>query len=147
MSVTSSGLDFRAKLNPFEQFLRAPKKQAQFCNYRTTMDEMVRDQIVFGTDSPKLREKLLRDKSLTLDKAVALCEAAETSARDNSLWRKTDGELHVLATSSSRSFKCSRCSRSHAARRCPGYGKTCYLCKVRNRFPSCCQSGGAICEV
>ena len=111
------------------------------------MDEMVRDEIVFGANSPKLRQKLISDKGLTLDKAVALCKAAETAARQNSLRRKTDAELHVLAASWSRSFKCSRCSRSHAARRCPAYGKTCNLCKGRNHYASCCQSSEAICKV
>ncbi|XP_072140294.1 uncharacterized protein [Dermacentor andersoni] len=150
---------FRSRLQneaePFEQFLRALNRQAQFCNFGTMMDEMVRDQIVFGTNSQKLREKMLMDKLLTLDKAVALCKAAETSARENVLWKKTDGELHALAASSSRSgaqgprqvFKCFRCSRTHAARRCPAYGKTCYLCKGRNHFASCCETRDTVREV
>ena len=42
-------------------------------------DEMIRDRTVFGTNSPKVREKLIRKGSaLTLDKAVKLARSFET---------------------------------------------------------------------
>nr|XP_037268533.1 uncharacterized protein LOC119159785 [Rhipicephalus microplus] len=51
----------QGEAEPFEQFLRELKKQAQHCNFGIMADDMVRDQIVFGTNSPRLREKMLRD--------------------------------------------------------------------------------------
>lgn len=38
---------------------------------------MIIDQIVFGTNEKKLREKLLRETEPTLDSAVKICQAGE----------------------------------------------------------------------
>lgn len=38
---------------------------------------MIRDQIVFGTNEKKLREKILRVTDLTLDSAIKICHASE----------------------------------------------------------------------
>lgn len=103
---------FRSRLQgeaePFEQFLRSLKRQAQHCNFGAMADDMVRDQVVFGTNLPKLREKMLRDKHLTLEKVVTLCKASETSARQNEVWRKTSEELDVNAMKTSKSAQIGR---------------------------------------
>ncbi|XP_037572452.1 uncharacterized protein LOC119454651 [Dermacentor silvarum] len=145
----------QGEAEPFEQFLRELKKQAQHCNFGTMVDDMVRDQIVFGTNSPRLREKMLRDKNLTLEKVVILCKAAETSTRQNEFWQKTKEELDMNAVTASKStprgsrhdLKCNRCNRRHAVRRCPAYGKVCYSCNGRNHFASCCSEKERVYEV
>ena len=38
---------------------------------------MIRDQIVFGTNEKRLREKLFRETELTLDSAIKTCQASE----------------------------------------------------------------------
>ncbi|XP_037499581.1 uncharacterized protein K02A2.6-like isoform X2 [Rhipicephalus sanguineus] len=118
-------------------------------------DDMVRDQVVFGTNSPRLREKMLRDKSLTLEKVIVLCKAAETSARQNEFWQKGKEELDMNAVTASRStprgsrndLRCTRCNRRHAVRRWPAYGKVCYSCNGRNHFASCCSEKERVDEV
>ncbi|KAK8777878.1 hypothetical protein V5799_020780 [Amblyomma americanum] len=145
----------QGEAEPFEQFVRALKRQAQHCNFGAMTDDMVCDQVVFGTNSPKLREKMLRDKNLTLGKAVTLCKAAETSARQNEVWGKANEELHMSAvtarksaqTGSRRDPNCTRCNRRHASRCCPAYGKTCYSCNGRNHFASCCRKQDDVYEV
>lgn len=145
----------QGEAEPFEQFLRELKKQAQHCNFGTMADDMVRDQIVFGTNSPRLREKMLRDKNLTLEKVIILCKAAETSARQNEFWQKTKEELDMNAVTASKStprgsrndLKCNRCNRRHAYRCCPAYGKVCYSCNGRNHFASCCSEKERVYEV
>ncbi|XP_037517802.1 uncharacterized protein K02A2.6-like isoform X2 [Rhipicephalus sanguineus] len=145
----------QGEAEPFELFLRELKKQAQHCNFGTMADDMVRDQVVFGTNSPRLREKMLRDKSLTLEKVIVLCKAAETSARQNEFWQKGKEELDMNAVTASRStprgsrndLRCTRCNRRHAVRRCPAYGKVCYSCNGRNHFASCCSEKERVDEV
>ena len=40
---------------------------------------MIKDRIVCGIDDKSVRERLLRDNDLTLDKAINIVRAAETS--------------------------------------------------------------------
>ena len=40
---------------------------------------MIRDQILVGINDPKLRERLLRETDLTLEKAIKLCRITEQS--------------------------------------------------------------------
>ncbi|XP_049272080.1 uncharacterized protein LOC125758679 [Rhipicephalus sanguineus] len=42
---------------PFEKFVRDLKRQAAQCNFGEQRDSLIRDQIVFGTNDSKLREK------------------------------------------------------------------------------------------
>lgn len=51
-----------AEGEPFEKFVPDLKKQAAKCNFGEQRDAMIRDQIVFGTNNRKLREKRLREE-------------------------------------------------------------------------------------
>jgi hypothetical protein len=53
-------------LNSFDKFVTNLKLLARDCNFKDT-DEMIRDRIVFGIQSEKVREKLINiGKELTL---------------------------------------------------------------------------------
>ncbi|XP_049527323.1 uncharacterized protein K02A2.6-like [Dermacentor silvarum] len=136
---------------PFERFLRDLKKQAKLCNFGSLEESMIRDQVVFGTNNAKLREKLLSDKDLNLQKAEEICKAAELSALQSAAWSKES--LHVDFTNRTNRTKfanatrCRNCNKVHAPERCPAYGKTCYACKKRNHFAACCNNARRINEV
>ncbi|XP_077508857.1 uncharacterized protein LOC144120376 [Amblyomma americanum] len=87
----------QAEGEPFEKFIRDLKKQAAQCNFGVLQESMIRDQIVFGTHDPRLREKMLRHSQLTLQKVEEMCKAAETAAQRNEVWRS--GEDRVDAVS------------------------------------------------
>lgn len=62
---------------PFEHFVTDLRLLAKDCNYANS-DEMIRDRIVFGIHSPKVREKLLNAGSeLTLEKAIDIARSHE----------------------------------------------------------------------
>lgn len=62
---------------PFEQFVTDLRLLVKDCNYASS-EEMIRDRIVFGIQSPKVREKLLNVGSdLTLDKAIDIARSHE----------------------------------------------------------------------
>ena len=63
----------------FDSFLTDLKLKAQTCNFDNLRDSMIRDQIVFGVEDKKLRERLLRETELTLDGAIKICHASELS--------------------------------------------------------------------
>ncbi|XP_075733124.1 uncharacterized protein LOC142775550 [Rhipicephalus microplus] len=136
---------------PLERFLRDSKKQAKLCNFGTLEESMIRDQVVFGTNNAKVREKLLSDKDLNLQKAEEICKAAEIAAIQSAAW--SNESLHVDVTRRTHRTKfangtrCRNCNMVHAPERCPAYGKTCYVCKKRNHFAACCNNARRISEV
>ncbi|XP_077551338.1 uncharacterized protein LOC144165064 [Haemaphysalis longicornis] len=135
---------------PSEQFIRDLRKLSRYCNFGVMADSMIRDQVVYGTNSEKVREKLLRDNELTLAKAEQVCKAAELSAAQHDVWRreqrqvdrvkKTDEEQHTT-------FRCRRCGRQHGPQNCPAFGRTCRRCGGKNNFAARCKSAKEVAEV
>lgn len=138
---------------PFEHFVRDLKTQAGLCNFGDLRDSMIRDQIVFGIQNDKLREKLLRNTSLTLQKAEQSCKAAEATPAQQEIWLRdhqvdpirnfsAPGRHHQeekQRNSNARKppdYICSRCARTHAPRKCPAFGRPCH-----NHFAVCCEVG------
>lgn len=56
-------------------------KLAERCDFQSiTRDEILRDRLVFGIKDDQVRERLLRQSSLTLTKTDEICRAAESMA-------------------------------------------------------------------
>lgn len=80
-----------------EQFITNLRLLVKNCNY-TDADDMVRDRIVFGVKSAKVREKLINEGSeLTLEKAIDILRLHELSEKQ----LKTMSEEDTLVTSKS----------------------------------------------
>nr|XP_054928052.1 uncharacterized protein LOC129385442 [Dermacentor andersoni] len=143
----------QAEGEPFEKFLRDLKKQASQCNFGASHDSLVRDQIVFGTNNAKLREKMLREKELTLLKAENMCKIAESVAQQNEVWRKADACVDAISRRTNESklggeqLQCRRCNRKHRPKQCPAFGKKCYVCQGVNHFSMCCRKSTEVSEV
>ena len=60
-----------------EQFITQLRVLGEDCNYRVVVkDEMIRDRVVFGTSSQKVRGKLITEgEKLTLDKAIQVAQS------------------------------------------------------------------------
>ncbi len=111
--------------------------------------------IVCGiTDNP-LRERLLRDADLTLEKAIAAGHAAEETKRHAKELKEHQESADVHKINRGRDKlprgpdkrskhpdnvinKCKFCSGSHQRGKCPAYGKRCHKCQRRNHFEVCC---------
>jgi len=58
---------------------------AQYCNFRDTLDVMLRDRIICSINEQQIQKKLLAEKALTFDKAMKIALAVESvtkGARD-----------------------------------------------------------------
>ena len=44
------------------------------CEYGMMKDEFIRDKIVCGITSDRVRKQLLKERALTLDKAIQICQ-------------------------------------------------------------------------
>ncbi|KAK9754668.1 hypothetical protein QE152_g1110 [Popillia japonica] len=128
---------------------------------------MVRDRVVvIGIIDLRLQERLLRMEELDLQKAIDCCRAAEQSKKQAKTLQertidvvnkknlsnkrytvKKNGKYTVktgqsedkAAESNSEKFKCCRCNKWHAARKCPAYGRSCTRCGKLNHFATCCK--------
>lgn len=156
---------FRSRLQQpgesFENFLTDLKIKAQSCNFGDLKNSMIRDQIVFGTNEKKLREKLLREAELTLESAIKICQSSELAkqhaltfqaAPSNSenepvnavtmkrkvmsKFRQKDRKRENEQTQ----FSCKKCGETHKPRQCPAFGKTCAKCKKKNHYAKMCRT-------
>ncbi|XP_019740062.1 zinc finger protein 260-like [Hippocampus comes] len=62
---------------------------ASTCNFEQLKDSLIKDRIVCGTNDNGLRERLLREENLTLEKCLKICRASELS-REN--WKTLQGQ-------------------------------------------------------
>ena len=63
---------FQEASEPVQNFITALKMLADTCEFGTLKDSPIRDRIVCGVSSDALRKQLLKERDLTLHKAVQL---------------------------------------------------------------------------
>ncbi|GFO09725.1 polyprotein [Plakobranchus ocellatus] len=84
----------QTRTETFDQYVTDLKKLAKTCKFGTLQDELIRDKIVCGIANEKIKERLLREDKLTLDKAIDICRAAEESQKHVKMF-ETDVNLSV----------------------------------------------------
>lgn len=62
-----------------DQFITDLRAKAKTCGFDKLEDSFIRDRIVIGIRSDAVRDRLLREKKLTLNTAVEICRADEQS--------------------------------------------------------------------
>ncbi len=151
----------------FNEFVTELKRRSSECEFATLQDSLIRDMIVCGVADPSLRERLLRDAELTLEKAVAVGHAAEETRRHAKELRSYQDNIDVHNVNrrmrkEQRKYdkdrqskyendlikKCKFCNSTHTRRKYPAYGKKCRWCKRKKplrsllssqRSESCCR--------
>ena len=64
-------------------FVAALRKIAEYCEYGSVLDDMLRDRVVCGINNKAVQRRLLQEPSLTFEKALEMALAAETADRDS----------------------------------------------------------------
>ncbi|XP_073966944.1 uncharacterized protein, partial [Choristoneura fumiferana] len=62
-----------------DQYVFELRKLAQSCEFGELYDGLIKDRLICGVTSAAIRERLLREDDLTLNKALELCRAAIVS--------------------------------------------------------------------
>lgn len=62
-----------------EKYVTELRQKSKDCEFGASENDMIRDKIVFSMTDRCLKERLLREPNLTLEKAIDTCRAAETS--------------------------------------------------------------------
>lgn len=131
----------------FEKFLEDLRWLSSNCNFGVARNRLIRDRIVDGISSHRLKEQLLSDKKLTLEKAIDICRQFEATQEQLKLIN-TGSEKDVFAINNNNRYKnryvvkekvlCQKCGYQHQIGRCPAFGKTCVFCKGKNHFAKQC---------
>ena len=62
-----------------DEYATELRSRAQSCEFSSLKDGVIRDRIICGMLDNSVRERLLRQDELTLEKTLQLCRAAETT--------------------------------------------------------------------
>ena len=144
-----------------DQYVTELKLIAKNCKFGSLEDELIPDRLVYGTNSERVKERLLREEELTLNKALKICRADEQSNKQLKVMN-AEGEVHAInqLPKEKEQFKtnakrkntakrddkqhqstnnCKYCGKSHASKQCPAFGKKCYNCGKNNHFSKVCR--------
>nr|XP_029724122.1 uncharacterized protein K02A2.6-like [Aedes albopictus] len=131
----------------FDDFLIKLRAAIRDCDFGTEHegmninDRLLKDKIVLGISSQKVREKLLSDPKLTLEKAIQICKASEkTTETLKEMDSENRGCSAVRSDDDGKPFQCRRCGSKHGKKSCPAYGKQCSACQGTGHFAKCCFS-------
>ena len=140
----------------FDEFLtdlRLLSKNCNFCSTNGCFERLLIDRIVAGVKNGKIREKLLREKDLTLLKTIdicRLCENASDGIAELSKSSEDDTSKEVVRIDGKRfqsthntsggKINCKFCGRKTTFGRdsCPAWGKKCRKCNELNSFEKIC---------
>jgi len=138
----------------FENFLNCLRSEAEKCDFGDLKDRLICMQLIFGHRDKLVRDKLLLDPKMTLDKAIDICLDAEASKIRQS-HMDSSRTINTVAPASFQSMpkqrydpararqsllECKFCGRQHEPRQCPAYGKICKKCGKKNHFANVCRS-------
>lgn len=144
-----------------ETFVTSLRELIKTCEVTKDMtDKFMKDQIIFGIRDSSLREKILQERKITLEKCIDMCRATESAsvqARDIAHGTTADSDVNRVvhkawpgqrsrqpkASDSGRrdDKECRFCGYSHVMdkSKCPAYGKACNNCGGENHFAKKCN--------
>jgi len=132
-------------------FIVELKKLANNCNYENLKDCLLCDALVIGVHDNSLRESLLRDSNLTLEKALNTALAFENARKQIDDLEKQEPHEKVFSIGKKNAdneevkaikIKCKFWNQNHVSNRskCPAYGKNCFKCGRKNHFSTVCRN-------
>lgn len=111
------------------QFITELQRDTKFCKFEGYLEKELRNQLVFGMRSKRIRSRLIEEKNLTFDKAKEIAVAMEASGEGaevlerkhevNYTERKTMHREPVTKVTNNTNKQCYRCgSEAHLATAC-----------------------------
>ncbi|KAK2557457.1 Uncharacterized protein P5673_020188 [Acropora cervicornis] len=135
-----------------DQFMVRLRKQARHCDFGTSLNDNLRDQLIEKLTDFELKRKLLEQGNITLEEALDKARAWEAAGRQASNMTTSpplaDGNSINVVKERQRMTnderrKCYHCGREgHLARdrNCPARGKKCAKCGRYGHFALCCRA-------
>ena len=125
--------------------------------FKDLTDDLIRDRVIVGLRNDALRARLLRERQLTLETAIAIVRAQEQAddqlrkltkskpiidvdavSKQKKKKRKKPQVIDTTSRDSSIAPTCSYCGETHKRGECPAYGKKCKYCGGKNHLETVC---------
>ena len=124
-----------------------------------TTDEIYRDHLVSSVRDDRVRDRLLEQRDLTLEKALDIIRSSEIKAEQAKAWNSIgDTDVHTNETAGKRGSEaerirpretrrtttgivvnCSCCGKTHDRGKCSAWGRKCRVCQGLNNFAAKCR--------
>ena len=153
-----------------DQYVTELRTLAASCEWGNLKDDLVCSRIVNGISSRIVRERLLRESDLKLEKAVEICRADELSKKQMKLFGSKSSNVNLVkrggayrvknksgkadktqetkkATEGKQENKrnaCGNCGLIHTKGQCLAYGKQSNKCKKINHYARMCRSSKSV---
>jgi hypothetical protein len=165
-SVTMQRYKFNTRIRSATEkvadYVAALREIAQHCEYKDSLQDLLRDRLVCGVNHEGITNRLLAEKKLAYEKALELAQAIESGERDTKQLKAAQATstppVHYSSTKrpdhkqkkgkeQSKSTKtqgspivCYRCGGAHLATACRFISAVCHACKKRGHTARVCRS-------
>ncbi len=85
---------------PIVQYVAVLRELLVTCDFGALADDMIRDQIVEKTCTSRIRERLLLETDLTLQKAITITGQIESAVAEAKAMERTETSVKVVHTGS-----------------------------------------------
>lgn len=133
----------QSKQESISEYMAELRKLSQYCDFKDGLSDALRDRLVCGMHCSSTQKRLLSEKDLDLDKALAIAISMETAAKDASELQKdtVENEMHKMSLNYVKKQKCYRCGKaSHNANDCWFKEKTCRKCHKQGHIERACKT-------
>ena len=146
----------RAEGESVSAYVAALRDLAQHCDYKDSLQDMLRDKLVHGVRHERITNRLLAEKTLTYEKALEFALAIESAEQDTKQLQSTQAtatpQVHHSAPArkgrgqnkrpprQGTQITCYRCGGGHAPAQCRFKDTICHGCKKRGHLVRVCRS-------
>ncbi|KFD49025.1 hypothetical protein M513_10073 [Trichuris suis] len=136
-----------------DHYVVSLRELVSLCAFGPLEDEMIRDQLIEGTSSPSIRERLLSLCELTLETALTVARQMESAKKDAVIISTPEANVSVQMTKRNSSQNARRSNdRSVSSQRCYRCGSTSHLanylkCPVKHAQCRNCRKMGHFAQV
>ena len=132
----------------FDEFMTQLKKLSSDCAFGELKNSLIKDIVVIGVTDDSLRERMLREPNLTLERAIALGQSAEQT-KIHAKELKQEAEIYGVkfrkkenrySQATKKIKQCKYWGRTHIRRACPAFHQTCNECHKKGHFANVCMS-------
>ena len=141
---------FRQPGESISTFVAELRSLAEFCNFGSTLNEMLRDRLVCGVNDDSIQRRLLAEEKLTFQKALELAQAQETASKNAQALQGSSNQAHGSGVYSlglkgkskdQPSTKCHRCGKdNHPSDKCRFRNAKCRRCGKVGHIQVVCRS-------
>ena len=143
------------------QFVAGIREAASTCDFKTNLNEMLRDRLVVGIRDEATQRALLTEVNLTLNKAIEVANAREAAAKDVKEMGKGSGSINLVSRknfstkpkpnfhpvksnnqnkNSAPKNPCNGCGGRHWKRDCPFKDAECHKCNQKGHIKKVCYT-------